>query len=226
MSTIRVKRGNAVPTTSNMTYLGEIAFDYANNHLYARGESSVIKIGGEMEKVYDYQGATSYKNIIYDFDPNYIYKIHLIASTLTTGLDASDTYIYYKSSTQTNLYGSYLSHSVNTVNTTHTKYSATGQYRFYLKDSYISSPTITSGITKVIDFELTPTFKSSYNDVQQWVSYGKAITTLSGQKDAPIKMIDFVHSVYGNLKGINFYPGLNSGIPDSISVTIYRTRRI
>ena len=55
MAIIRVKRGSTTPTTSNMSYLGELAFDYSNEALYARGVSSVIKIGGELEKVYSYE---------------------------------------------------------------------------------------------------------------------------------------------------------------------------
>jgi hypothetical protein len=48
MAIIRVKRGNTTPTTSKLSYLGELDFDYGSNALYARGPSSVVKIGGEM----------------------------------------------------------------------------------------------------------------------------------------------------------------------------------
>ena len=35
MSIIRVKRGTTTPTTANMSYVGELAFDYSNEVLYA-----------------------------------------------------------------------------------------------------------------------------------------------------------------------------------------------
>jgi hypothetical protein len=77
----------------------------------------------------------------------------------------------------------------------------------------------------VIDFELSPTFKSSYNDTDQWVAYGKSISTLSGQSDSSIKLADFVHSFNGNLGAIYINTGLNIGSPDSIAVTLYRMKR-
>lgn len=225
MSIIRVKRGTTKPTTSNMSYLGELAFDYNNEVLYARGSSSIVKIGGEFERVYHFQGYSYYKSLSYDFNPEYIYKVHVIASTQGTSYDSSDTYIYYRTSGNSNLYGSYVSHHVNSENTTHTKSSNSNQYRFYIEDSYETGPTITSGITKVIDFEISPTFKSSYLDTQQWVSYGKSITTNNDQSDASIKMIDFAHSFNGDLGGIYINPGMSVGSPDSISVSIFRMKR-
>ena len=225
MATIRVKRGTTAPTTSNLTNVGELAFDYTNNHLYARGSSAVVKVGGELEKVYSYQGTAYYKSLVYSFNKDYIYKVHIIASTNGASVDGSDSYIYYRTSSQSNLYGSYISHHVNTVDTNHSKSSGTNAYRFYIEDSYLAGPTIVSGITKVIDFEISPTFKSSYNDVQQWVTFGKSITTLTDQNDAPIKMVDFAHSFNGVLGALYINPGLNVGSPDSISVTIYRTKR-
>jgi hypothetical protein len=225
MAIIRVKRGSTTPTTSNLAYLGELAFDYSNEVLYARGVSSVIKIGGELEKVYFYQGYSYYHSLSYAFDPDYIYKVHVIASTQGSSLDTSDTYIYYRTSSLSNLPGSYISHHVNTQDTTHDKSSVTNTTAQYIEDSYVSGPTITSGITKVIDFEISPTFKSSYLDTQQWVTYGKSITTLAGQGDGTIKMVDFAHSVYGALAALYINPGMSIGSPDSISVTIYRMKR-
>jgi len=225
MAIIRVKRGTTTPTTSNLSYLGELAFDYSNEALYARGVSSVIKIGGELEKVYFYQGYSYNHSLTYAFDPNYIYKVHVIASTQGTLADTSDTYIYYRTSGLSTLRGSYLSHHVNTEDTIHDVRrgkNATGQY---IEDSYEAGPTITSGITKVIDFEISPTFKANYLDTQQWVAYGKSITTLAGQGDGSIKMAEFAHSVYGDLGALYINPGMSSGYPDSIAVTIYRMRR-
>lgn len=45
MAVIRVKRGTSKPPTSNLTYLGELAFNYSTNELYARSSSSIVKIG-------------------------------------------------------------------------------------------------------------------------------------------------------------------------------------
>jgi len=208
-----------------MSYLGELAFDYSNEALYARGVSSVIKIGGELEKVYSYEGYSYYHSLVYPFDPDYIYKIHVIASTYGSSIDTSDTYIYYRTSAQAYLYGSYLSHHVNTVDETHSKTSGINSAAQYIDDNYVSSPSITSGTVKVIDFEISPTFRSSLTDTQQWVAYGKSITTLTGQADAPIKLVDFAHSIYGALGALYINPGMSVGSPDSIAVTIYRMKR-
>jgi len=225
MSIIRVKRGTTTPTTANMSYVGELAFDYSNEVLYARGSSSIVKIGGEFERVYHSQGYSYYRSFTYNFDPEYIYKVHVIAATQGTSYDSSDTYIYYRTSSNSNLYGSYVSHHVNTENTTHTKASSSNQYRFYIEDSYQTGPTITSGITKVIDFEISPTFKANYLDTQQWVAYGKSITTNNDQNDASIKMVDFAHSFNGSLGALYINPGMSVGSPDSISVSIFRMKR-
>jgi hypothetical protein len=57
------------------------------------------------------------------------------------------------------------------------------------------------------------------------VIYGKSITTNNDQNDASIKMVDFAHSVNGDLGGLYINPGVSVGIPDSISVTIFRMKR-
>jgi hypothetical protein len=225
MAIIRVKRGSTIPTTSKLSYLGELAFDYGSNALYARGSSSVVKIGGEMEAVYFYEGYGYTHTLQYAFDPNYIYKVHIISSTQGASADISDTYIYYRTSALSNLQGSYLAHHVNTEDSTHTTRVGKNSTVHYIEDSYASGPVITSGITKVIDFEISPTFKSSYLDTQQWVAYGKSIATLSGQSDGSIKLADFVHSFHGDLGAIYINTGLNIGSPDSISITLYRIKR-
>jgi len=225
MAIIRVKRGSTIPTTSKLSYLGELAFDYGSNALYARGSSSVVKIGGEMEVVYFYEGYGYTHTLQYAFDPNYIYKVHIISSTQGTSADISDTYIYYRTSASSNLRGTYITHHVNSENSTHTTRAVKDSLVQYIEDSYESGPTITSGITKVIDFEISPTFKSNYLDTAQWVAYGKSITTLSGQSDGSVKLADFAHSIYGNLGAIYINTGLNLGSPDSLSITLYRIKR-
>lgn len=225
MAIIRVKRGTSAPTTSNLTNVGELAFDYSNNALYARSSSSVIKIGGELEQVYFYQGYGYTRTITYDFDPAYIYKVHIISTTKGTSADTSDTYIYYRTSSGSNLYGSYINHHLNTENTIHDKRSGRNVTAKYIEDSYQSGPTITSGITKVIDFEISPTLHATYLDTQVWVAYGKGMTTLSSQGDGSIKMVDFVHTAYGDLGQLYINTGMSIGSPDSMSITIYRMRR-
>jgi len=225
MAIIRVKRGNTTPTTSKLSYLGELAFDYGSNALYARGSSSVVKIGGEMEVVYFYEGYGYTHTLQHAFDPNYIYKVHIIASTYGNSADVSDTYMYYRTSASVNLRGSYITHHVNTEDTIHTTRKAKDSLVQYIEDSYASGPIITSGITKVIDFEISPTFKSTYLDTAQWIMYGKSITTLSGQSDTSIKLADFAHSIYGDLGAIYVNTGLNIGSPDSIAITLYRIKR-
>jgi hypothetical protein len=225
MATIRVKRGTTKPTTASLPYVGELAFDYTNNALYARNSTAVVKVGGELEKVYSYEGASSSHTVTYTFDPSYLYKIHIVASTQGTLVDASATYFNYRNASITNLSGSYNAIYSNDASTTITKISARNTTNFMVQDVHSSGTTLMSGITKVIDFELSPTFSASLADTQQWVAYGKGITTVTGQADATITMVDFVHSMFGSIAYLFIYPGLNIGNPDLISVTIYRTLR-
>jgi len=225
VATIRVKRGTTKPTTSNLQYLGELAFDYNNNCLYARNSTSVVKVGGELELVYHYEGVTYTHSLSYAFDPNYIYKVHIIASTQGVSSDTSTTYFYYRTSALAYLTGSYLSVYSNDVAGTVSKTSARNTTVFYIQDAYSAGVTLTSGITKVIDFEISPTFATGLSDTQQWVSCGKSVTTVTGQGDATISLADFVHSFYGNFGAMYINPGLNVGSPDLISVSIYRTLR-
>ena len=225
MAIIRVKRGTAKPTTAQLNYLGELAFDYNNNALYARTPSSVVKIGGELELVYSYEGYTYTLTLNYAFDPDYVYKVHIISSTYGASADISDTYFYYRTAASSSLLGSYLNYYASTENSLFQTRSAKNTTVQYIEDSYESGPTITSGITKVISFDLSPTFNASLSDNVQWNAYGKSVTTLSGQGDTTIKSCDFVHSVNGSLGQIYINTGLNLGSPDSLSVSIYRMKR-
>ena len=225
MAILRVRRGNTAPTTSNLSYIGELAFDYGSNALYARSSSSVVKVGGEMEVVYYYEGYGYTHVLQYNFDPNYIYKVHVISSTYGSSSDISDTMIYYRDSVSVNLLGSYITHFLNTEDTIHTTKSGKSSSTYYIEDSYVSGPIILSGISKVIDFEISPTFNSSLTDTAQWVAYGKSITTLSGQRDGSIKLADFAHSINGDLGTIYINTGLNIGSPDSLAITLYRIKR-
>ncbi|HAX02695.1 MAG: hypothetical protein A2Y45_01350 [Tenericutes bacterium GWC2_34_14] len=225
MAIIRVKRGTTKPTTAQLNYLGELAFDYNNNALYARTPSSVVKIGGEMELVYTYEGYAYTHTLSHAFDPDYIYKVHIISSTYCTSADISDTYVYYRTGASSTLTGSYLNYHASTESSVYQTRSVKNSTVQYIEDSYESGPTITSGITKVISFEISPTFRSSLSDVIQWNAYGKSVTTLSGQGNTTIKSCDFVHSVNGSLGQIYINTGLNLGSPDILSISLYRTKR-
>ena len=225
MAIIRVKRGTAKPTTSQLSYLGELAFDYNNQTLYGRTPSSVVKIGGEMELVYSYEGYGYTHTLSYPFDSDYIYKLHIISSTYGTASDTSDTYFYYRTGSSSTMTGSYLNYYASTESNTYQTRSGRNSSAQYIEDSYETGPTITSGITKVISFELSPTFSTSLSQINQWNAYGKSVTTLSGQGDTTIKSCDFVHSVNGDLGQIYINTGLNLGSPDSLSITVYRIKR-
>lgn len=225
MATIRVKRGTTAPTTSILSYVGELAYDYSNNVLYARNATQVMKIGGELELVQSYEAQSSFYNFSHAFHPDYIYKFHIIATTQGTNIDTSATLFYYRNVVLSNLLGSYVSTYVNDSLTTLTRTSARNTVSFVIPDVHSSGVSLTSGITKVIDFELSATFASGFSDTQQWVAYGKSVTSTSGQANSTITMADFSHTVYGALAAMSINPGLDMGHPDLISVTIYRTRR-
>jgi len=225
VATIRVKRGTTKPTTSNLINLGELAFDYSKNALYARGSSEVVKIGGELELVYSYEAAVSISSITYTFSPDYIYKIHIIASTQGTTIDSSLTTINYRSAILSYLYGSCHSVYSNDNLTTITKSTVKNTSAFVIQDAHSSGAALTSGITKVIDFELSPTYATSLTDIKQWVAQGRSVTTVTGQAEATITLADFVHSIFGTIGNLYINPGLNLGSPDHMSVSIYRTLR-
>jgi hypothetical protein len=225
MATIRVKRGTTKPTTASLPYVGELAFDYTNNALYVRNSTEVVKVGGELEKVFSYEGIAYMASISVTFDPAYIYKVHVIATTQGTTSDVSATSILYRTAGLSNLLGSYLSVYSNDVAGTVSKTSARNISSYSIQDVHSAGTTLTSGISKVIDFEISPTFATSLLDTQQWVAYGKSVTTVTGQGDATLSLADFVHSFHGSIGNLYINPGLNLGTPDLIAVTIYRTLR-
>jgi hypothetical protein len=225
MATIRVKRGTTKPSTANLSYVGELAFDYTNNALYARNSTSVVKVGGELEMIYSYEGTASLLSVSLTFDSSYIYKVHVIASTQGSSVDSSSTILYYRTSGLTNLVGTNIATYTNDALSGVTKSSGRNTSVFTIPDVHSSGVTLTSGISKVIDFEISPTFSTSLSTTQQWVSYGKAVTTVTGQANATITMVDFAHSIFGTIGNLYINPGLDIGSPDLISVTIYRTAR-
>lgn len=226
MAIIRVKRGTTTPTTSSLSNLGELAFNYSSNELYARGSSEVIKIGGMVEKVYDYEGNASTHQFNLPFHKDYIYKVHIICATNGGSRDTSSTIINYLSSSSSTFTGSYISIMYNTEKyseVTQSKGSSTSS--FIINDPYSSSISPNYAVTKVIDFEISPTFESSYNYTYQWVAQGTSVTTASDQSNAPITYTQFVHSIHGSLGGLKINPGLDLGYTDSMAVTVYRMKR-
>jgi hypothetical protein len=169
MATIRVKRGTTKPTTASLPYVGELAFDYTNNALYARNSTEVVKVGGELEKIYSYEGVAYTASFSLAFDPAYIYKVHVIATTQGTTIDSSATSILYRTAGLSNLLGSYHCVYTNDVAGTVSKTSARNISTFSIQDMHSGGSTLTSGISKVIDFEISPTFATSLTDTQQWV---------------------------------------------------------
>lgn len=224
MAIIKVKRGTTTPTTSNLPYTGELAFNYSTNELYARGSSTVVKIGGEMEKVYYYEGSVSFHQLSYNFDRNYIYKIHVIAATNTKTADTSNTIINYLYNSSLSS-GSYISLMSNDSSSSVTKTSNRSTSSFTINDSYSNSVAPTYAITKVIDFEISPTFESSVNYTYQWLAYGTSVTSVSDQSNAPITYTQFAHSIDASIDGMKVDPGLDLGTSDSFAIVIFRIKR-
>jgi hypothetical protein len=223
MAVIRLKRGTTKPTTSNLTYTGELAFNYSTNELYARNSTEVVKIGGEMEMVYYYEGATSFHSFQYSFNRDYIYKVHVIASTRTSTADSTSTIINYQLSTT--LYnGSYVYSMINDANGTMIS-SGKNTNMFIINDSYSGTVTPSYAVTKVIDFEISPTFESGVTNTYQWVSYGTSVCSVSDQSNAPLTYTHFAHSIDGSLGGLTINPGLDSGSTSPFAVTVYRIKR-
>lgn len=225
MATIRVKRGTTKPSTAALSAVGELAFDYTNNVLYARNATDVVKVGGELEKVFYYEAATYFYAFTYEFSNLYFYRIKIIASTNGNTVDSSNTILYYRNASQANLAGSHLSIAADDVNTSITRTAVRNTTTFTIPDAYANGVTLTSGITKVIDMEISPTYSTGLSTTAQWVAVGKSTTTCSGQGNASVTLVQFSHSINGALGGLFINPGLDAGSPDLISITIYRTLR-
>jgi hypothetical protein len=222
MAIIRVKRGTSTPNTSNLSYIGELAFDYNNNALFARSVSSVVKIGGETELVYYYQGSIGALTINYAFDRNYIYKIHVLASTTANQL--VNSLINYRVSGLTNNLGSFINLNANDVYSGVSNASSRNTSSFSVFDAYSATVTPSSGITKVIDFEISAALHTNVETTQQWFSKGYSICSATGQSNTGITYADFAHSFSGSFGAIRINSGFTLGTR-SLAITIYRTRR-
>jgi len=222
VATIRVRRGTSTPTTSNLSHIGELGFDYNNNVLYARSASSVVKIGGDMELVHYYQGSVSAYSLNYNFDRDYIYKVHVLCAT--TASHAGNTLINYRVSGVTNNLGSYINVNANDNYAGVSKANARNTSSFTVFDGYSGTVTASSGTTKVIDFELSATFHNSVNITQQWISKGYSVCSATGQSNTGITYADFAHSFNGTFGAIRVNSGFTSGTR-SFAISIYRIRR-
>lgn len=103
MAVIRVKRGTTTPTTSNLTNLGEMAFNYSSNELFIRGQSSVVKIGGSSGGGFTllYEGTGTIpttltaNNITLNQSINLYNKMLAFEVRITTGTDSYETYVVF-----------------------------------------------------------------------------------------------------------------------------------
>lgn len=102
MAVIRVKRGTTNPTTSNLTNLGEMAFNYSSNELFIRGQSSVVKINGSsggFTLLYEGTGAIpstlTSNNITLNQSINLYNKILAFEVRITTGIDSYETHVVF-----------------------------------------------------------------------------------------------------------------------------------
>ena len=221
MSIIRVKRGSTTPTTSKITNIGEMAFDYNNDALFIRGSSSMIRVGA-MEQIKFYEGYIDHYHFEHDYSVNYIYKFHVVCSTSIK--DTSSSYIKYYEQTELCEGASatmYLKDSSSGVSV------LTGRSKniFYLYDAYSTSVDPKFATTKVIDFEMSPTQETSTFSTYAWVIQGRSTCCASDQSDTSITFSSFSHAVRGRLTGVYINSGLNSGSKNTFTISVYRMRR-
>lgn len=100
MAVIKVKRGTTTPTTSNLTNLGEMAFNYSNNELFIRGQSSVVKIGGGgFTLIYEGTGTIpttlTADNITLNQSINLYNRTLAFEVRITTGTDSYETHVVF-----------------------------------------------------------------------------------------------------------------------------------
>lgn len=224
MAVIRVKRGTTTPTTSNLTHIGELAFDYQNNALFARSASSVIRIGGggEVELVAAYQGGVPSHILSHAFDRNYIYRVvALVSSTASQQVNSS---INYRATNHVNNIGSMINVRSNDVYSGVTKAHSRNVSTFTIFDAYSGTVTATNGVTKVIDFDLIPFLHTSTGSTLQWSAKGHSICTATGQGNTGITYSEFAHSFNGSFGSVRINSGFTTGIR-SFAVSLYRVRR-
>ena len=230
MAVIRVKRGATSPTTSNLSEVGEIAFDYSNNALFVRGLTDVVKIGGEagdggageMTLDYYFEGNMNIHSFRYGFHRDFIYKIRVLASSDIQ--NTANTIVNYCSTNVVNYNGSFVNINANDNSTAITRLSSRNTSVFTVSDGYTASVTASYGVVKVMDFEISPTLYNSLTSTVQWISKGYSITSANGQTNSPITYADFAHTFSGAFGAMRINSGFSSG-NRFIAVSVYKIRR-
>ena len=221
---IKVKRGSSKPTTSNITNIGELAFDTNNDALYVRGNSKVIRIGA-MELVEEYETSSSAGVwLTHAFNKDYIYKIHIVASTNST--DTSNTYFNYSSSPGgSGFRGSYICNYSKDTYSSPSQAASNNVTNFNIYDGYSNKTSARYATTKVIDFELSPTQESYITSTYAWMVHGYSTCAASDQGDSGIAHATFTHIIDGAIGSIYIGTGLDAGGNKTFVATIYRMRR-
>ena len=222
---IKVKRGISKPTTSNISNIGELAFDTNNNALYVRGSSKVVRIGA-MELVEQFESSSSANVwLSHAFNKEYIYKIHIVASTNSS--DSSNTYFNYASTTNGTKYrGSFICNYSKDTYSSPSQSSTNDVTDYWIYDSYSGKSSVRYATTKVIDFELSPTQESYTTSTYAWMVHGYSTCAASDQGDSGIAHATFTHIIDGtDLGSIFIGTGLDAGSNKTFTATIYRIRR-
>ena len=222
---IKVKRGSSKPTTSNLSNIGELAFDTNHNALYVRGNSRVVRVGA-MELVEQFESSSNAGMwLTHNFDKDYIYKVHIVASTNAT--DTSNTYFNYAPSAGASGYsGSYICTYTKDSYSSVSHSSSKNMSNFWIYDCYSNSTSARYATTKVIDFDVSPTQESYTTSTYAWMINGYSACASSDQANGSISIANFTHIVDGtNLGAIYVNPGLDAGSYKTFTATIYRMRR-
>ena len=99
MPIIRIKRGTTTPTTSNLSYVGEMAINTLTNEVFIRGTSSVVKIGGGFTLLYEGTGtiptSVTANNITLNQSINLYNKILAFEVRNMTGTDSYETHVVF-----------------------------------------------------------------------------------------------------------------------------------
>ena len=97
MPIIRIKRGTTKPTTSELSYPGEMAINTMTNEVFIRGSTSVVKIGGGLTLLYEGSGTIpttiTANNITLNQSINLYNKILAFEVRNMTGIDSYETHI-------------------------------------------------------------------------------------------------------------------------------------
>ncbi len=97
MPIIRIKRGTTKPTTSDLSYPGEMAINTSTNEVFIRGNYNVFKVGGGLTLLYEGSGTIpaniTSDNITLNQSINLFDKILAFEVRNMTGNDTYETHI-------------------------------------------------------------------------------------------------------------------------------------